>query len=163
VAGMSNHVNTVWTDEQAEALTGHLVLGMSMAEIAEALNEKFNTSYSRNAACGKAFRLGLKAPGKPKTQPKPQPYGQRPKRRRYNRYKTGWPCVDMPIKCIEIIPGNVALVDLAIDGCRYPVNDISPFLFCNHPQLEGSSYCPGHYQLSIRTWIQSRSRKMEVA
>ena len=154
----ANHSNTVWTDEQAKALTGHLVLGMSMAEIAEALNEKFNTSYSRNAACGKAFRLGLKAPGKPKAQPKPckpQPYKLRP--------KPTFNTETVQFRCAEIIPGNVSLVDLAADGCRYPVNDISPFLFCNHPQLEGSSYCPGHYQLSIRTWVPSRSKQTEDA
>ncbi len=155
---MSNHVNTIWTDEQAKALAGHLVLGMSMAEIAEAINEKFSTSYSRNAACGKAFRLGLKSPGKPKAQPKPrkpQPYKLRP-RPTFNTES-------VRLECVEIVPGNVSLVDLAIDGCRYPVNDISPFLFCNHRQIEGSSYCPGHYQLSIRQWVPSRSKQMEIA
>jgi len=154
---MSDHVNTIWTDEQAEALTGHLVLGMSMAEIAEAINEKFNTSYSRNAACGKAFRLGLKSPGKPKPQPKlrkPQPYKLRP-RPTFNTES-------IRIECVEILPGNVSLVDLAIDGCRYPVNDISPFLFCNHRQIEGSSYCSGHYVLSIGPGTTSERRANQI-
>ena len=157
---MSEHVNTVWTDEQAKALTGHLILGMSMAEIAEAINGEFGTLYSRNAACGKAFRLGLKSPGKPKVPPKPrkpQPYKPRLK----PMFKTEV----VRLECVEIIPGNVALIDLSSDGCRYPVNEISPFLFCNHRQLEGSSYCPGHYQLSIRSWVPSerRSKQTEAA
>ncbi len=167
---MGSHANTIWTDEQAEALMGHLVLGMSMAEIAAAINERFSTSYSRNAACGKAFRLGLKAPGKPKVQPKYKrkyaPRDHLPAPRQWQaKLKPIFKTEIVRMECVEIVLGNVSLVDLVANGCRYPVNDISPFLFCNHRQLEKSSYCSGHYQLSIRPGFISEQqfRKMEAA
>ena len=141
-----NHVNAIWTDEQSQALAGFLIEGMSMAENAAAINEKFGTRYSRNAVCGRAYRIGLTAPKKPKVQPEPhkyQPYKPRPK-----KFNVAYNQQQIQLRCEEVRPDHVALVDLADNGCRWPYGD-SPFTFCNQPQLEGTSYCPGHRASSV--------------
>ena len=139
---MGGHVNTVWTDEQSEVLVTLLAQGKSFSEIAAALNEQFETTYSRNAVCGKGFRLKVKAPPK-MTAP--------PKKRKRDRERTAiikpLPRIEaIRIRCTEIVPQNVTLLDLDRDGCRYPAGD-GPFAFCNHQQQPESSYCPAHEAL----------------
>jgi GcrA cell cycle regulator len=51
--------STHWTREHCEALRENLAKGMSYLEIAEAINAKFNTAYSRNAAISRARRMRL--------------------------------------------------------------------------------------------------------
>src|SRR5512146_1083003 len=53
-----------WEARHSEALREYLAKGMSFSEIADALNAKFGTAYSRNAAIGRARRLGLAGPGR---------------------------------------------------------------------------------------------------
>jgi len=48
----------------------YLAKGMSFAEIAEAINAKFKTAYSRNAAIGRARRMGIASPDRAKDLPK---------------------------------------------------------------------------------------------
>jgi hypothetical protein len=138
---MGGHVNTVWTDEQSEVLTAMLAVGRSFSQIAAELNSLFNTSYSRNAVCGKGYRLGVTAPKKVKASPRPR--------------KRSAPTViikpipraeEIRLRCIEIVPQNVTLLELAPSGCRYPSGD-NPFTFCNHQQQPESSYCPSHQAL----------------
>jgi GcrA cell cycle regulator len=50
---------TGWAPEHSDALREYFANGMSFAKIARAINAKFQTSYSRNAAIGRAKRLGL--------------------------------------------------------------------------------------------------------
>src|SRR4051812_17619035 len=63
-----------WTIEQADALR-LLVLEnrMSYGVIAAKINEQFGTDYSRNAAIGRAGRMGLITPCKVKTATLRQP------------------------------------------------------------------------------------------
>ncbi len=55
-----------WPPEHSEALRDYLAKGMSYSEIAGAINAKFRTAYSRNAALGRARRMGLAGPERPK-------------------------------------------------------------------------------------------------
>jgi GcrA cell cycle regulator len=149
-----NHVNAIWTDEQSALLKANLVEGLSMAENAAEINEKFNTHYSRNAVCGRAYRIGLIAPEKPKPPPQPrkhQPYKPRPKR--FNaEYQ------QQQLRCEEIRPDHVSMVDLSENGCRWPYGD-QGYTFCNQRQTSvlrngeeiEVSYCEPHYRLSVRT------------
>ena len=139
---MGGHPNSIWADEHAVALTKMLADGKSFAEIAASLNEQFNTTYSRNAACGKGFRLGVSAPQKMKAP-----------RKKRKRDRERAPTIKPPprieiirIRCTEIEPQNVTLLELDPDGCRYPAGD-GPFVFCNHTQQLGFSYCPSHQAL----------------
>ena len=143
----SNHVNAIWTDEQSALLTANLVEGLSMAENAAEINEKFNTHFTRNAVCGRAYRIGLVSPDKPKVIPQPRkPRTYKPRPKKFNaEYQ------QLQLRCEEVRPDHVALVDLCANGCRWPYGD-SPYTFCNQPQLEGTSYCPTHRASSVR-WI----------
>jgi len=46
----------------------------------------------------------------------------------------------------DALPGTipVTLEALARDGCRWPIGDDAPFLFCGCQQASGSSYCATH-------------------
>jgi len=56
---------TNWAPEHSDALREHLAKGMSFSEIAKAINSRFNTTYSRNAALGRARRMGLAGEERP--------------------------------------------------------------------------------------------------
>jgi GcrA cell cycle regulator len=47
-----------WAPEHSDALRQHLARGLSFSEVAKAINSTFNTSYSRNAALGRAGAWG---------------------------------------------------------------------------------------------------------
>jgi hypothetical protein len=132
--------NTVWTDEQCDALKSFVNSGLSYSQAATAINEAFDTRFTRCAATGQGWRLGLSSPAKIRVAPK--------KRERTPMViiKPTPKVVAVQIRCAEIKPHNVALLDLDHDGCRHPSGD-GPFLFCNHKQQEGSSYCPDHEAL----------------
>ena len=58
---------TNWAPEHSAALREHLAKGLSFSEIVKAINSKFSTSYSRNAALGRARRMGLTGEDRPKS------------------------------------------------------------------------------------------------
>ena len=55
----------------------------------------------------------------------------------------------------EVLCSPVAF-DVMVDGggCRWPIGDNSPFLFCNNPRHEKGSYCKGH---AIKSQANSRA------
>jgi GcrA cell cycle regulator len=57
--------STNWAPEHCEALRENLAKGMSYSEIAEAINARFSTAYSRNATLGRARRMGLAGTDRP--------------------------------------------------------------------------------------------------
>ena len=63
--------STNWAPEHCEALRENLAKGMSYSEIAEAINAKFDTAYSRNATIGRARRMGLAGADRPGIWPRP--------------------------------------------------------------------------------------------
>ena len=50
-----------WAPEHSDALRDLIARGMSFSEAAQAINSRFNTSYTRSAALGRARRLRLEA------------------------------------------------------------------------------------------------------
>jgi hypothetical protein len=48
-----------WAPAHSKALCEYYAKGMSFAAIAETINAKFKTSYTRNAVLGRATRMGL--------------------------------------------------------------------------------------------------------
>src|SRR5450631_2931889 len=63
--------STDWAEEHSKALREFLQSGMSYSRIADAINAKFKTAYSRNATIGRAKRMGLPGPDRPRNWPKP--------------------------------------------------------------------------------------------
>jgi GcrA cell cycle regulator len=152
---------TNWTPEHTEALREHLARGMSYSRIADAINAKFKTAYSRNATIGRARRIGLAGPGRtgdpPKHCPKPQ-RSRAPLHKLRERHQAGFIRI-MPVfeaepvklRCVEIDPRHLSLVDLAPGDCRYPYGgdeEGEAITFCGHPRREGSSYCAPHFHLT---------------
>lgn len=133
-------------------------LPLSYAEVAKVLNDKFGTRYTRNATIGRANRLGLTCPWpkskktgpKAARQPKATP-AQRPDIA-IRKAETGPKKPPEPYVPIEtdIPPGTVPLLELGLDGCKWPSGD-GPFLFCNRPQHDGLVYCAGHAALAYRS------------
>ena len=47
-----------------------------------------------------------------------------------------------------------------VEGCRWPITDQPPHVFCNATQTPGSSYCPRHAALSLAP--QQRHRPLSM-
>jgi GcrA cell cycle regulator len=152
--------STNWAPEHSDALRECLVKGMSYSEIADAINAKFGTGYSRNAAIGRAKRMGLAGPDRPKEWPKLAPKAQQPSlrklrerldaefRRRVPIFEAAEP---VKLRCVDVDPRHVPLLELASGDCRYPYGgdeEGEAITFCGHPQREGSSYCTAHFFLT---------------
>ena len=154
-----------WTPEHSEALRQCLARGMSYSEISGAINAKFNTSYSRNAAIGRAKRMGLSSSDDPR---KDAPVDWAPRtpakanglhtsrERHVPDFIKPIPVLERAnapkLRCIEIVPRHLSLVDLETGDCRYPYGgeaDGEPITFCAHPRREGSSYCTPHFHLTL--------------
>jgi GcrA cell cycle regulator len=63
--------STDWAPAHSEALREYLAKGMSYSEIADAINAKFKTAYSRSAAIGRATRIGLGGHARSEDRPRP--------------------------------------------------------------------------------------------
>src|SRR5271157_2699667 len=70
--------STNWPVEHCEALRQGLASGMSFSKVADAINARFRTDYSRSAAIGRARRMGLISPARSNKRPKHLP-GRPPK------------------------------------------------------------------------------------
>jgi GcrA cell cycle regulator len=148
--------NAVWTPELSEALKACVLAGLSFAQSAAKLNSDFGTTFTRNAAIGRANRLGMQYPRQARATPKPPRYKKRNPSLRLvdgngnSNHKriieTSYS--DQPeLRCVEIIPLHLSLMDLERNGCRYPYGD-GPFTFCGHPKQDSTSYCPAHFNLT---------------
>ena len=152
---------TNWAPEHSDALREHLAKGMSFSEIAKAINSRFNTNYSRNAALGRARRMGL-AGEERSTSPsgdKPpalQGIGE-PRSNELRMPAFRWPAPvfekvkPKKLRCVKIEPRHLSLTDLEHGDCRYPYGgdeEGEAITFCGHPRRVGSSYCTPHFHLS---------------
>lgn len=153
-----------WAPEHSDALRELFALRLSCSEAAAAINRKFKTSYSRNAVLSRATRMGLtgqkyrELPTKVTLPVSPGLNGlseTRPTEPGLPRLI--WP-VPVPgksqapkLRCVEIEPRHLSLVDLERADCRYPYGgdeEGEAITFCGHPRRPGSSYCTPHFHLS---------------
>jgi GcrA cell cycle regulator len=146
-----------WPVLHSKALAEMMPLGKSFAVMADDLNRRFGSSYSRNSVIGRANRMfgpGTKGPSivtkvphKAKVQavPRPKPkvvvVAPRPQREK------------IEVMCREITTSGVALADLEPGQCRYPYGD-GPYTFCGHAAVVGFSYCEPHRLLCTRDSVQ---------
>ncbi|HEX2632856.1 MAG TPA: GcrA family cell cycle regulator [Bradyrhizobium sp.] len=150
-----------WAPEHSDALRDLIARGMSFAEAAQAINSRFNTSYSRSAALGRARRLGLRPPDRqqpsmptrlaePHENTEARPVG-------FRTPSLPWPTpvlkevVPFKLRSIDIEPRLLALNELQRGDCRYPYGgskENEAITFCGRPRQPGSSYCRPHFHLS---------------
>jgi GcrA cell cycle regulator len=152
-----------WAEEHSRALGEFLERGLSYSQIANAINERFNTAYSRNAAIGRARRLGLSGPGQPDRPARPKPQAK-PGPVRLHKLRTrpfakvGPPrpkvlerAAALRLRCVEVVPRHLSLLQLEDADCRYPYGgdkEGEAITFCGHPCRDGSSYCTSHFHLT---------------
>lgn len=155
-------MQSTWEEAHSVALREYLDKGLSFSEIARALNQQFGTAYTRNAAIGRARRMGLSVPlGAPSDSVMSSP--RRPDARRIRELRARKVALVPPkpstferaaalnLRCVGITPRHLSLVDLEANDCRYPYGgdaEGEPITFCGHPRHEGSSYCLSHFRLT---------------
>jgi GcrA cell cycle regulator len=152
--------STDWPSEHSEALHDYLARDMSFSEAARALNAKFGTAYSRSAAIGRAKRMGFAGPDRPDQMSEPAPTTRRPYLERPRERHVPEPLQRIPVfervkmeklRCVEIDPRHLCLLDLERGDCRYPYGgdeEGEAITFCGHPKRPGSSYCGPHFHLT---------------
>jgi GcrA cell cycle regulator len=150
-----------WAPEHSDALRELIAKGLSFSEAAQAINSRFNTSYTRSAALGRARRLRLEADDRQKpslpTKPidlhdiaEPCPSASRAAALLWPTpvFKEAKP---VKLRCVAIEPRHLALGDLERGDCRYPYGgdeEGEAITFCGHPCRPRSSYCAPHFHLS---------------
>jgi GcrA cell cycle regulator len=149
-----------WPPEHSEALREHLARGMSYSRIAEAINAKFGTRYSRSSTIGRGKRMGLAGPDRladlPKPTPKASPLRLHRLRERHAPESSRPTSIPEPVetvklRCVEIDPRHLSLMELERGDCRYPYGgdeEGEAISFCGHPRRRGSSYCTPHFHLT---------------
>jgi len=151
-----------WPQEHDDALRALLAdpktAKWSFGDLAALLNERFNSSYSRNAVIGRANRLGLerkprrarKRTATPDEKLKIAARSNLPTRYLRQTVPPKIVC-DAPIAPMaEPRAFGVPLIE--VEGCRWPSGDgiAVAFTFCNAAKRDGFSYCAGHVRLSLR-------------
>jgi GcrA cell cycle regulator len=151
---------TNWAPEHSDALREFLALRLSFLEAARAINKKFKTAYSRNAVLGRAKRMGLAGHKKLELPAHATPslnrLGEgRPAQPSTPRFLWPLPAIERTepskLRCVEIQPRHLSVVDLERADCRYPYGgdeESEAITFCGHPCHPGSSYCTPHFHLS---------------
>lgn len=150
-----------WAPEHSDALREYFAMGMSFSEIARTINDRFGTTYTRNAALGRSKRMGLVSvrriespplvPHQPGSPPPPKRCASSPRhfeRPPNSAFRRAEP---LKLRCVGVQPRLVSLVELERGDCRYPYGgdkDDEPIVFCGHPKRAGSSYCAPHSELT---------------
>jgi GcrA cell cycle regulator len=152
--------STDWPSEHSEALREYLARDMSFSEAARALNAKFGTAYSRSAAIGRAKRMGFAGPDRLDNLSKAVPTTRSPHLERPRERHVPEPLQRIPVfervkmeelRCVEIDPRHLCLLDLERGDCRYPYGgdgEGEAITFCGHQRRPGSSYCGPHFHLT---------------
>jgi len=150
-----------WAPEHSDALRELIAKGLSFSEAAQAINSRFNTSYTRSAALGRARRLRLEADDrqKPSLPTKPVDLDDiaEPRPSASRAAALLWPtpvfkeAKPVKLRCVAIEPRHLDLTELERGDCRYPYGgdeEGEAITFCGHPRRPGSSYCTPHFHLS---------------
>jgi GcrA cell cycle regulator len=152
--------STNWAPEHSAALREHLTQGLSYSEIARAINATFGTTYSRNAALGRAKRMGLGGAERPRDWARLPPRAEQPSlhkvRERYAAMSRWFVPVFEPVelpklRCADVEPRHLSLLELESGDCHYPYGgdeEGEAITFCGRVCREGSSYCTAHFQLT---------------
>jgi GcrA cell cycle regulator len=164
-----------WAPEHSDLLREGVAKGMSFSEIADTINAKFKTDYSRSAAIGRARRMGLAEPVRPNELPRLpanplQPQLPRVFERHVPEARRPVPVSEraatLQLRCIGIVPRHLSLLDLEPGDCRYPYGgdkEGEAITFCGHLQRPGSSYCLSHFHLTCGLGTASERAAVPVS
>ena len=133
----------------------------SFSIISAKINEKFGTTVTRNSVIGRTHRLKLVARHTRSgvTVPKERsPYTPRTRSGEHHSVirivrangnsdrmrviETRESREQIKLRCVEVIPRNISLLESSDNDCRFIAGD--DLLYCGHPRREGSSYCGPH-------------------
>lgn len=166
-----------WTAEITDKMVSLYETGLSLSKIKDALNAEFGTAFSRSAVIGKTDRM--RKSGKMITRVKPsaprkasprkaagiRPRAGRtaslrvtaPRLTRAPRLRTNPKTAEVNANAVNDGAG-VSLIDLADNGCRYPITDLTPgkageLRFCGRAQnpdkpIHAGKYCDGHLDVT---------------
>lgn len=147
-----------WTDERVAILRRMFERGESFSVIGGELG------ITRNAAIGKAHRLGLyrDAPAQLGGRPK----SEKPRRIRERRITVVKPSKRLPpgIHAApagtpgEVVPLHIGLADLNESTCKWPFGTATPYTFCGHASLGGLPYCEAHSRIAYRPPDERRQK-----
>ncbi len=153
----------IWTDYRIAELRKLYDKGLSCSMIAC----EMGAGLSRNAIIGKVHRLKLEVRGQGKHQR--SEVGSRSAPRgaaRATPFRPSHAVIEeakrAKLRCVEIIPLHLSLMDLERDDCRWCYGD-SPFTFCGHPKMEGGAYCAPHFYLSIGPGTPSERSAQKIS
>lgn len=150
-----------WAPEHSDALRKLIANGLSFAEAARTINSRFNTSYTRSAALGRARRLRLGADDRPQPSMPTRP-AELNEIGEFHPVSSAtlalpWPtpvfreAAPVKLRCVDVKPRHLSLTELDHGDCRYPYGgeeENEAITFCGHPRRPGSSYCGPHFRLS---------------
>ena len=124
-----------WSEAHIKHTAVLAKLGLSASLIAKALNEKFGTSYSKNAVVSCMSRNGIPLKSTFKASPPTQP--QLP---------------TMPDGSDTPAAQRCTLLQLKPGVCKWPFGEpqLLDFFFCGGDAIEGKPYCAGHCQVAYR-------------
>lgn len=165
-----------WTEELTSRLKTIYETGISSAEIAA----EMNCGISRNAVIGKVNRMGLTRSNGHENRipsgrsPRHQAYKPREKRAtirfiRCNSNSNAMRVVDTvefdaaEMRCVEVEPRHLSLIDLEPNDCRWPYGDGPGFTFCGQPRFASSHYCGPHTALSWGPGTSSERAAVKVS
>ena len=136
-----------WAPEHSDALREFIAKGLSFSEAAQAINSRFNTSYSRSAALGRARRLGVTPDDRRKPSMPVEP-AQRaepadlrdiaePRVMGFGKPALPWPVPvfraikPVKLRCVAIEPRHLPLIELeraltVSRGATVPVSFLRP-------------------------------------
>lgn len=147
-----------WAPQHCDALRQFVTAGLSFAEAACALNEKFGTAFTRSAVIGRAKRMKLAVRARPEAGPRFTPPPQTKAPQLQSREGAAGapgpappPSEPVKLRCVGIQPRLVSLAELADSDCRYPYGgdkEGEAITFCGHPRFRGTSYCVPHFHLT---------------
>ncbi len=177
-----NAASSNWTDERVERLKALWADGLSCSQIAAELGG----GLTRNSVIGKANRLKLpprlsKSPFANKASRVPGIARNRSKLlKKQSRVKKGFiPGAQLPL-LPEALPGDVEALQgdawaalpgtspkplAAVSearGCRWPIGEDRPFLFCGEPTHKGV-YCAAPHAIAFRPHSPPTTRRVKSA
>lgn len=157
---------SIWENEERSTdLALMLAAGKSFRQIGADLSARYGDNISRNACIGRARRMGLET-AKPKRDPDRAPKPARPRKLRMVMNGSGPVWIENrfapapTLRCIEIVPRHLTLMELGPNDCRYPYggdSDNEPITFCGHQRWLKTvkdidvlkPYCRAHCDLAF--------------
>lgn len=168
-----------WTEQRSQFALDLWRAGATGSEVADALNKKFKTEFTRNAVIGRMNRLGAPPRSRPSlslinardgvSKPKDRKERQRAEKPRPAPAKPA--AIPEPAKApvffkrvavdhsvFDPRPGRSggtaygAVGAIAeVEGCRWPYGDplSAEFHFCDQSRVCGSSYCQEHHAIAF--------------